>query len=82
MLDMGFVQDIEIIVGEICWCKQIMLFFVMLEGDVIKDFVECLLEELVEVFVNLLICECKKIYQWYYCVDDIEYKIKLLVNLL
>lgn len=82
MLDMGFVQDIEYIVGEMCWCKQILFFLVMLEGDVIQDFVECLLEDLVEVFVNFFICECKKIYQWYYCVDDFEYKIVLLVYLL
>lgn len=79
---MGFVQDIEYIVGETRWRKQILFFSVTLEGDAIQDFVERLLEDSVEVFVNFFIRERKKIYQWYYRVDDFEYKIALLVYLL
>lgn len=82
MLDMGFAQDIETISAETRWRKQTMLFSATLEGNVVKDFAERLLEDPVEVSATPSTRERKKIHQWYYRADDVEHKTKLLVHLL
>lgn len=82
MLDMGFAQDIETISAETRWRQQTLLFSATLEGELLHDFAERLLNEPVEINADPSRRERKKILQFYYRADDIEHKTKLLCHLL
>lgn len=82
MLDMGFAQDIETIAAETRWRQQTLLFSATLEGELLHDFAERLLNDPVEINADPSRRERKKILQFYYRADDIEHKTKLLCHLL
>ncbi|OBX04235.1 ATP-dependent RNA helicase SrmB [Gallibacterium genomosp. 3] len=80
MLEMGFGQDAEQIAAETRWRKQTMLFSATLEGELLTDFAERLLNEPVAINAEPSRRERKKIQQWYYHADNREHKIKLLAR--
>ncbi|HHF5319082.1 TPA: ATP-dependent RNA helicase SrmB [Haemophilus influenzae] len=80
MLQMGFGQDAEKIAAETRWRKQTLLFSATLEGELLVDFAERLLNDPVKVDAEPSRRERKKINQWYYHADSNEHKIKLLVR--
>ena len=82
MLDMGFAQDIERIAAETRWRKQTLLFSATLEGELLHDFAERLLNDPVQIEADPSRRERKKILQFYYRADDFEHKVKLLCHLL
>lgn len=82
MVDMGFAQDIETIAAETRWRKQTLLFSATLEGELLHDFADRLLEDPVKVEADPSRRERKKILQWYYRADDIGHKTALLAHLL
>ncbi|OBX05409.1 ATP-dependent RNA helicase SrmB [Gallibacterium genomosp. 3] len=80
MLEMGFGQDAEQIAAETRWRKQTMLFSATLEGELLTDFAERLLNDPVAINAEPSRRERKKIQQWYYHADNREHKIKLLAR--
>lgn len=80
MLQMGFGQDAEKIAAETRWRKQTLLFSATLEGELLVDFAERLLNDPVKVDAEPSRRERKKINQWYYHADSNEHKIKLLAR--
>lgn len=80
MLQMGFGQDAEKIAAETRWRKQTLLFSSTLEGELLVDFAERLLNDPVKVDAEPSRRERKKINQWYYHADSNEHKIKLLAR--
>ncbi|OOF41282.1 ATP-dependent RNA helicase SrmB [Rodentibacter rarus] len=80
MLQMGFGQDAEKIAAETRWRKQTLLFSATLEGELLVDFAERLLNDPVKVEGEPSRRERKKINQWYYHADSYEHKVKLLAR--
>ncbi|THA10749.1 ATP-dependent RNA helicase SrmB [Rodentibacter pneumotropicus] len=80
MLQMGFGQDAEKIAAETRWRKQTLLFSATLEGELLVDFAERLLNDPVKVDAEASRRERKKINQWYYHADSYEHKVKLLAR--
>ena len=80
MLQMGFGQDAEKIAAETRWRKQTLLFSATLEGKLLTDFAERLLNDPVKAEAQPSRRERKKINQWYYHADSREHKIKLLAR--
>lgn len=81
MLQMGFGQDAESISAETRWRKQTWLFSATLEGELLQDFADRILDEPVYIDAEPSRRERKKINQWYYHADSLEHKIKLLARL-
>jgi len=82
MLDMGFTEAINRIVGEARWRKQTMLFSATLEGAGVLNFSKELLNEPVFLESNPSRKEKAKIHQWIHLADSYEHKVDLLINLL
>ncbi|HHW7567742.1 TPA: ATP-dependent RNA helicase SrmB [Mannheimia haemolytica] len=82
MLQMGFGQDAEKIAAETRWRKHTWLFSATLEGELLEDFSERLLNEPIKVDAEPSRRERKKIQQWYYHADNVEHKTKLLARLI
>lgn len=82
MLDMGFSETINRIVGEARWRKQTLLFSATLEGAGVNKFAKELLNEPVYLESNPSRKEKAKIHQWLHLADDKEHKLKLLFNVL
>lgn len=80
MLQMGFGQDAEKIAAETRWRQQTMLFSATLEGELLVDFAQRLLEDPMQVDAEPSRRERKKIQQWYYHADSQEHKVKLLAR--
>ncbi|OOF71282.1 ATP-dependent RNA helicase SrmB [Rodentibacter caecimuris] len=80
MLQMGFGQDAEKIAAETRWRKQTLLFSATLEGELLVDFAQRLLNEPIQIDAEPSRRERKKINQWYYHADNYEHKVKLLAR--
>lgn len=79
-LAMGFGQDVETIAAETRWRKQTFLFSATLEGELLVDFAERILNDPIKVDADPSRRERKKIQQWMYHADNDEHKFKLLVR--
>jgi ATP-dependent RNA helicase SrmB len=82
MLDMGFSDAINRIVGEARWRKQTMLFSATLEGAGVLRFSQEVLNEPVFLESHPSRKEKAKIHQWLHLADDKDHKFQLLENLL
>ncbi|HGO5854622.1 TPA: ATP-dependent RNA helicase SrmB [Mannheimia haemolytica] len=82
MLQMGFGQDAEKIAAETRWRKHTWLFSATLEGELLEDFAERLLNDPIKVDAEPSRRERKKIQQWYYHADNVEHKTKLLARII
>ena len=82
MLDMGFAETINRIVGEARWRKQTMLFSATLEGSGVLKFSKELLEEPAFLESNPSRKEKAKIHQWIHLADNKHHKFELLCALL
>lgn len=82
MLQMGFGQDAEKIAAETRWRKHTWLFSATLEGELLVDFAERLLNDPVQIEAEPSRRERKKIQQWYYHADSLDHKTKLLARLI
>lgn len=82
MLDMGFRETIDRIVGEARWRKQTMLFSATLEGSGVNKFSKELLNEPAYLESNPSRKEKAKIHQWIHLADSASHKLDLLVNIL
>jgi len=82
MLDMGFSDTINRIIGEARWRKQTMLFSATLEGSNVLKFSNEILNEPVFLESNPSRKEKAKIHQWLHLADDKDHKFALLTNLL
>lgn len=82
MLQMGFGQDAEKIAAETRWRKHTWLFSATLEGKLLEDFAQRLLNDPIQIEAEASRRERKKIQQWYYHADNVEHKTKQLVRLI
>ncbi|MGB0938807.1 MAG: ATP-dependent RNA helicase SrmB [Colwellia sp.] len=82
MLDMGFSETINRIVGEARWRKQTMLFSATLEGAGVIRFAKEVLTEPAFLESNPSRKEKAKIHQWLHIADSAQHKLNLLVNVL
>jgi len=82
MLDMGFSETINRIVGEARWRKQTMLFSATLEGAGVIRFAKEVLTEPVFLESNPSRKEKAKIHQWLHIADNAAHKTNLLINIL
>lgn len=82
MLQMGFGQDAEKIAAETRWRKYTWLFSATLEGELLVDFAERILNNPLQVDAEPSRRERKKINQWYYHCDNLEHKTKLAARLI
>ncbi|WP_373819701.1 ATP-dependent RNA helicase SrmB [Glaesserella sp.] len=82
MMQMGFGQDAETIAAETRWRKYTWLFSATLEGELLADFAERVLNDPVQVDAEPSRRERKKIQQWYYHADNLDHKTKLLARLI
>jgi len=82
MLDMGFRETINRIVGEARWRKQTMLFSATLEGAGVLRFAKEVLKEPEFLESNPSRKEKAKIHQWLHIADSSPHKLNLLVNIL
>jgi len=82
MLDMGFRETINRIVGEARWRKQTMLFSATLEGAGVLRFAKEVLNEPEFLESNPSRKEKAKIHQWLHIADSSHHKVNLLVNTL
>ncbi|WP_373777032.1 ATP-dependent RNA helicase SrmB [Glaesserella sp.] len=82
MMQMGFGQDAETIAAETRWRKYTWLFSATLEGELLVDFAERVLNDPVQVDAEPSRRERKKIQQWYYHADNLDHKTKLLARLI
>lgn len=64
MLDMGFIGEVDRIVGEARWRKQTMLFSATLEGAGLKSFSEDLLKDPAEFLLNRRAANVKRSSSW------------------
>jgi ATP-dependent RNA helicase SrmB len=82
MLDMGFSDVINRIIGEARWRKQTMLFSATLEGAGVIRCAKEVLNEPVFLESNPSRKEKAKIHQWIHLADDAAHKYQLLENIL
>ena len=82
MLDMGFSETINRIVGEARWRKQTMLFSATLEGAGVIRFAKEVLTEPAFLESNPSRKEKAKIHQWIHLADNAQHKLNLLINTL
>ena len=82
MLDMGFQETIDRIVGEARWRKQTMLFSATLEGSGVNKFSKTVLNEPAFLEANPSRKEKAKIHQWIHLADNHSHKLALLLNIL
>ena len=82
MLDMGFAETINRVVGEARWRKQTMLFSATLEGSGVLKFSKELLTEPAFLEANPSRKEKAKIHQWIHLADNKKHKFELLTALL
>lgn len=82
MLDMGFAETINRIIGEARWRKQTMLFSATLEGSGVIRCAKEVLTEPVYLESNPSRKEKAKIHQWIHLADSREHKVALLLNIL
>jgi ATP-dependent RNA helicase SrmB len=82
MLDMGFSEAINRIVGEARWRKQTMLFSATLEGAGVIRFAKEVLTKPEFLESSPSRKEKAKIHQWLHLADNSEHKFKLLINIL
>ena len=82
MLDMGFAETINRIIGEARWRKQTMLFSATLEGAGVIKFSKEILTDPVFLESNPSRKEKAKIHQWIHLADNAHHKFDLLANLL
>ena len=82
MLDMGFRETINRIVGEARWRKQTMLFSATLEGAGVIRFAKDVLTEPEFLESNPSRKEKAKIHQWLHIADTAQHKLNLLINIL
>ncbi|MDD0823322.1 ATP-dependent RNA helicase SrmB [Mannheimia sp. AT1] len=82
MLQMGFGQDAEKIAAETRWRKHTWLFSATLEGELLEDFSNRILNDPIKVDAEPSRRERKKIQQWYYHADNVEHKTKLLARII
>jgi len=82
MLDLGFSETINRIVGEARWRKQTMLFSATLEGAGVIRFAKELLTEPLFLEANPSRKEKAKIHQWLHIADSAQHKVDLLINIL
>ena len=82
MLDMGFIGEVDRIVGEARWRKQTMLFSATLEGTGLVKFANEVLTEPAELTAESPRSERRKIQQLMYLADSPEHKFALLCHLL
>lgn len=82
MLDMGFRETINRIVGEARWRKQTMLFSATLEGAGVIRFAKDVLTEPAFLESNPSRKEKAKIHQWLHLADSAQHKLSLLINIL
>ncbi|WP_370427146.1 ATP-dependent RNA helicase SrmB [Actinobacillus pleuropneumoniae] len=82
MLQMGFGQDAEKIAAETRWRKHTWLFSATLEGELLVDFTDRILDNPLKIDAEPSRRERKKIQQWYYQADNLEHKTKLLARLI
>jgi len=82
MLDMGFSDTINRIIGEARWRKQTLLFSATLEGSGVVKFSKEILNEPVFLESNPSRKEKAKIHQWLHLADDKHHKFDLLSHLL
>jgi len=82
MLDLGFSETINRIIGEARWRKQTLLFSATLEGANVIRFAK-------EVLVNPVFLESTpsrkekaKVHQWLHLADSSQHKLNMLVNIL
>ncbi|MBW8192347.1 ATP-dependent RNA helicase SrmB [Neiella marina] len=82
-LEMGHGQDVEIIAAEARWRKQTLLLSATLEGNLVADFAERLLEEPVRIEATQVPrSEKNRIHQWVHIADNIDHKRQLLLHYL
>ncbi|TRX54554.1 ATP-dependent RNA helicase SrmB [Thalassomonas sp. M1454] len=82
MLDMGFSEIISRIVGEARWRKQTLLFSATLAGAGIIRFSKDILNEPVFLESDPSRKEKAKTHQWLHLADNLDHKVKLLVDIL
>ena len=82
MLDMGFADTINRIIGEARWRKQTMLFSATLEGAGVLKFAKDILDDPVFLEATPSRKEKAKIHQWIHLADDKKHKFELLTNIL
>ena len=82
MLDMGFSETINRIVGEARWRKQTMLFSATLEGAGVIRFAKEVLTEPEFLESTPSRKEKAKIHQWLHLADNAPHKLNLLINTL
>ncbi|MBL0711066.1 MAG: ATP-dependent RNA helicase SrmB [Colwellia sp.] len=82
MLDMGFSETINRIVGEARWRKQTMLFSATLESAGVLRFAKEVLKEPEFLESTPSRKEKAKIHQWLHLADNAQHKVNLLVNTL
>ena len=82
MLDMGFAETINRIIGEARWRKQTMLFSATLEGSGVIKCAKEVLTDPVYLESNPSRKEKAKIHQWIHLADNVEHKFKLLTHIL
>lgn len=82
MLQMGFGQNAEKIAAETRWRKHTWLFSATLEGELLVDFTDRILDNPLKIDAEPSRRERKKIQQWYYHADNVEHKTKLLARLI
>lgn len=82
MLDMGFRETINRIVGEARWRKQTMLFSATLEGAGVIRFAKDVLTEPEFLTSNPSRKEKAKIHQWLHIADNAQHKLNMLINIL
>jgi len=82
MLDMGFSEAINRIVGEARWRKQTMLFSATLASTGVSAFAKEVLNEPVFLESSPSRKEKAVIHQWMHLADNSSHKLDLLVNIL
>lgn len=82
MLDMGFRETINRIVGEARWRKQTMLFSATLEGAGVIRFAKDVLTEPDFLESSPSRKEKAKIHQWLHLADNSQHKLNILINTL
>jgi len=82
MLDMGFINAMDRIVGETRWRKHTALFSATLEGKGLREFCRDVLQNPAQLTAEVSRRESGKILQWVHLADSPEHKLQLLAALL